>query len=59
MHGLVCTLMDREDMNETVIDGWGDVSAVMARLSGPWLLDRVIEGQGRMRALRCSRHWTQ
>jgi len=51
--------MDREDMNETVIDGWGDVSAVMARLSGPWLLDRVIEGQGRMRALRCSRHWTQ
>lgn len=43
--------MDREDMNETVIDGWGDASAVMARLSGLWLLDRVIEGQGRMQGL--------
>jgi hypothetical protein len=38
-------------MNETAIDGWGDASEVMARLTGSWSFNRIIEGQGTMQGL--------
>lgn len=40
-----------EDMNETLIDGWRDVSQVTMRLTGAWSFDRVIRGQGTMQGL--------
>jgi hypothetical protein len=43
--------MAPDDMNDTVIEGWGEPSEVMTRLAGSWSFDRVIEGHGRMRGL--------
>jgi hypothetical protein len=43
-------------MNDTMIDGWGDASDVMARLAGSWSFNRVIEGQGSMRGIATFTH---
>lgn len=40
-----------KDMNETMIDGWGDAAEVTRRLIGPWSFDRVIESQATMQGV--------
>ncbi len=40
-----------KDMNETVIDGWGDASEVTEKLIGFWSFNRVVEGQATMQGI--------